>query len=135
MAIFNIDYNALWTHIVNWSRNAGRTASRPVLLMWYVIRSKETPRADKWAIFSSLAYLFLPVGILNSKRLPIIGWLDEVVSLAILLQKMWKYITPEMEMKADEQLDKWFDSPALVDERKSGEESFKTISVNHLYSL
>jgi len=108
MAIFNLDYNALWTHIANWSRKAGRAATRPALLMWYVMRSKETPRADKWAIFGSLAFLILPIDILDSKRLPIIGWLDEVASLAILVQKMSKYITPEMEIKADEQLDKWF---------------------------
>ena len=108
MAIFNLDYNALWESICNWSRKAGRAATRPVLLMWYVMRSKETPRADKWAIFGSLAYLILPIDILDSKRLPIIGWLDEVASLAILVQKMSKYITPDMELKADEQLDKWF---------------------------
>lgn len=112
MAIFNLDYDALRTHIANWSRKAGRAATRPVLLMWYVMRSKETPRADKWAIFGSLAYLILPVDILDAKRLPIIGWLDEVVSLAMLVQKMSKYITTEMEMKADEQLDKWFPSDA-----------------------
>ena len=117
MAIFNLDYNALWESICNWSRKAGRAATRPVLLMWYVMRSKETPRADKWAIFGSLAYLILPIDILDSKRLPIIGWLDEVTSLAILVQKMSKYITPEMEMKADEQLNKWFDSAALVELR------------------
>ena len=87
MAILNLDYNALWESICNWSRKAGRAATRPVFLMWYVMRSKDTPRKDKWAIF---------------------GWLDEVASLAVLVQKMSKYITPEMEAKADEQLDKWF---------------------------
>lgn len=53
-------------------------------------------------------YLILPIDILDSKRLPIIGWLDEVASLAVLVQKMSKYITPEMEARADSQLDKWF---------------------------
>lgn len=108
MAIFNLDYNALWESICNWSRKAGRAATRPVLLMWYVMCSKDTPRKDKWAIFGSLTYLILPIDILDSKRLPIIGWLDEVASLAVLVQKMSKYITPEMEARADSQLDKWF---------------------------
>lgn len=108
MAIFNIDYKALRESIFKWSRKAGRTATRPVLLMWYVMKSKDTPRADKWAIFASLAYLILPVDILDSKRLPVIGWLDEVMSLAILVQKMSKYITPEMEIMADVQLNRWF---------------------------
>ena len=108
MAIFNIDYKALRESIFKWSRKAGRTATRPVLLMWYVMKSKDTPRADKWAIFASLAYLILPIDILDSKRLPVIGWLDEVTSLAIIVQKMSKYITPEMEIMADVQLDRWF---------------------------
>ena len=108
MAIFNLDYNALWESICNWSKKAGRAATRPVLLMWYVRRSHEPPRKDKWSIFGSLAYLICPMDIIDSKRLPIHGWLDEVASLAVLVQKMSQYITPEMEGRADAQLDKWF---------------------------
>ncbi len=76
--------------------------------MWYGMCSKETPRKDKWVIFGSLAYLILPIDIIDSKRLPIIGWLDEVASLTVLVQKMSKYITTEMESRADAQLDRWF---------------------------
>lgn len=108
MAIFQLDYNALWESICRWSRKAGRSATRPVLLMWYVMRSTDTPRKDKWAIFGSLAYLVLPIDILDARRLPIIGWLDEVASLAVLVQRMSKRITPEMQGRADAQLDKWF---------------------------
>ena len=108
MAILNLDYNSLWNNIGKWSRKAGRAATRPVLLMWYVMRSKNTPRADKLAIFGAIAYLILPIDILDSKRLPVIGWFDEVVSLAVLVHKMSKYITPEIEMQTDSQLDKWF---------------------------
>lgn len=108
MAIFNLDYEALWESIGRWSRKAGRAATRPVLLMWYVMRSRNTPRKDKWAIYGCLAYLILPIDIIDAKRIPIIGWLDEVASLAVLVQKMSKHITPEMESRAENQLDKWF---------------------------
>lgn len=108
MAIFNLDYDALWKRVCGWSKKAGRAATRPMLLMWYVMRSKDTPCKDKWIIFGSLAYLLLPVDILDSRRLPVIGWLDEVVSLAVLVQKMSKYITPEITAKVDRQLDRWF---------------------------
>ncbi|MCM1501317.1 MAG: DUF1232 domain-containing protein [Bacteroidales bacterium] len=108
MSVLNLNYDALWDGICKWSRKAGRAATRPVLLMWYVMRSKETPHKDKWAIFASIAYLILPVDILDSKRLPVIGWLDEIVSLTLLIQKLSSYITPEMEMRADTQLDEWF---------------------------
>ena len=53
----------------------GRAATRPILLLWYIMRSPATPRKDKLAIFASLAYLVLPIDVLDAKRLPIIGWL------------------------------------------------------------
>lgn len=108
MAILNLDYNLLWNNICVWSHKVGRAATRPVLLLWYVMRSQKTPKKEKLAIFASLAYLVLPVDILDAKRLPVIGWFDEIVSVAVMIQKMTKYITPEMERKADEILDKWF---------------------------
>ena len=114
MAIFNLDYNALWQSICQWSRKAGRVATRPALIMWYVMKSPDTARADKIAIYASLAYLILPIDIISARRFPIIGWLDEVISMAVLLNKMAKYITPELEARADAQLDQWFgpDAPA-----------------------
>ena len=84
----------------------GRAATRPILLLWYIMRSPATPRKDKLAIFASLAYLMLPIDVLDAKRLPIIGWLDEIVSVAV--QKMAKYITPEIQRKVNAILDKWF---------------------------
>ena len=108
MAIFKLNYNALWNGIFDWCRKVGRTAARPVLLLWYVMRSPTTPRKDKLAIFVSLAFLVFPIDILDAKRLPVIGWLDEIVSIAVMIQKMTKYITPQMQYRVDELLDKWF---------------------------
>ncbi len=85
----------------------GRAATRPILLLWYIMRSPATPRKDKLAIFASLAYLVLPIDVLDAKRLPIIGWLDEIVSVAVMIQKMAKYITPEIQRKVNAILDKW----------------------------
>mgnify|MGYP000316232450 CR=1 FL=1 len=70
------------------------------------MRSPATPRKDKLAIFASL--LVLPIDVLDAKRLPIIGWLDEIVSVAVMIQKMAKYITPEIQRKVNATLDKWF---------------------------
>lgn len=59
---------------------------------------------DIWQLYQP----FLPIDILDAKRLPIIGWLDDGETLAVFVLKMSKYITPEMEGRADDQLDKWF---------------------------
>lgn len=103
-----INYQELWDRIKEYAYKVGRVAVRPVLLLYYVMRSDETPWKDKLTIFGALAYLVFPVDLLDAKRLPIIGWLDEITSLAVAVQRMSKYITPEMEAKADGILDQWF---------------------------
>ena len=103
-----INYSALWDRISEYARKAGRVTTRPVLLLYYVMKSKETPWKDKMLIFSTLSYLVLPIDILDAKRLPIIGWFDEIASLSVTYQKVCKNITPEIEAKVDSVLDKWF---------------------------
>lgn len=98
----------LWNRLSTLAYKAGRTAMRPMLLMYYVMESKETPKKDKLLIFSALTYVVFPIDFLDAKRLPIIGWLDEIVSVSIAYQKICKYITPQMEIKVDEVLDRWF---------------------------
>ena len=103
-----INYQELWERIKEYAMKVGRVAVRPVLLLYYVMRSDETPWKDKLTIFGALAYLVFPIDLLDAKRLPIIGWLDEITSLAVAIQRMSKYITPEMEAKVDGILDQWF---------------------------
>jgi len=103
-----INYDVFWTEIGNYAKKVGRASVRPVLLLYYVMRSSETPKSEKLMLLSAIAYVVLPVDLISAKRLPIIGWLDEVVSLTVAYQKVCKYVTPDMERKADEILDKWF---------------------------
>lgn len=109
-----INYALIKERLGEYARKVGRAAARPAILLWYVMRSKDTPRSDKMMIFSALAYLVLPIDLLDAKRLPIIGWLDEMVSLSVAYQKVCKYITPEIELKADRLLDKWIPEDGYV---------------------
>ena len=79
-----------------------------MLLLYYVMKSKETPKSDKLLIFSALSYIVFPIDILDAKRLPIIGWFDEITSISVAYQRVCKHITPEMECKVDDILDRWF---------------------------
>lgn len=103
-----INYAALWERISDFARKAGRATIRPVLLLYYVMMSKNTSWKDRMLIFSTISYIIFPIDILNAKRLPIIGWFDEIASLSVTIQKMRKNITPEIEAKVDDILDKWF---------------------------
>lgn len=103
-----INYSALFEKIGEYARQAGRVTTRPVLVLFYVMKSKDIPWKDKMLILSTLSYLILPIDILDAKRLPIIGWFDEIASLSVTYQKVCKNITPEIEAKVDSILDKWF---------------------------
>lgn len=103
-----INYSALWERICEYARKAGRVTARPVLLLYFVMKSDSTPWKDKMLIFSTLSYLVLPIDILDAKRWPIIGWVDEIASLAVTYKKVCKNITPEIEITVDDILDRWF---------------------------
>jgi uncharacterized membrane protein YkvA (DUF1232 family) len=103
-----INNDVLWDRISSFASKAGRVTTRPILLLFYVMKSKETPWEDKLLVFSTLSYVVFPVDILDAKRLPIIGWFDEIASLSVTYQKLCKNITPEIEEKVDAILDKWF---------------------------
>ena len=75
-----INYDVLWDRISNFARKAGRVSTKPVLILWFVLKSKETSRSDKMLIISTLSYH----------------------------NKVCKNITPEMEAKVDDILDRWF---------------------------
>lgn len=103
-----INYDVLWDKLSTFAIKAGRVTTRPALLLFFVMKSKEMPKADKLLVFSALSYLVFPIDILDAKRLPIIGWFDEVASISVAYQKVCKHITPEMEAKVDAILDRWF---------------------------
>ena len=103
-----INYAALLDKIGEYAVKAGRATTRPVLLLYYVMKSKDTPRKDKLRILSTLSYLVLPIDILNARRLPIIGWINEIASLSITYQKVRDNITPKIEAKTDALFDRWF---------------------------
>ena len=89
-------------------RKLGRIGAKPILLLFFVMISKDTPRKDKLLILSTLSYVVLPIDILDVKRLPVIGWFDEITSLSVTYQKVCNNITPEIESKVESTLDKWF---------------------------
>lgn len=91
-----------------YATKVGRISARPLLLLYFIMVSKDTPKSDKLMILSTISYLIFPVDLISAKRLPIIGWIDEAFSLSVAYQKVSKNITPEIERKTDALLDKWF---------------------------
>ena len=103
-----IDTSALKDKLQEYATKVGRISTRPLLLLYFIMVSKDTPKSDKLMILSTISYLVFPVDLISAKRLPIIGWIDEAFSLSVAYQKVSKNITPEIERKTDALLDKWF---------------------------
>ena len=103
-----IDYDFWWEKIADYAKLVGRTTARPVLLLYYVLRSPETPSSDTILIVAALSYLILPIDLISAKRLPVIGWIDEAFSLVYAYKKVCRYVTPEIESEVDNILERWF---------------------------
>jgi uncharacterized membrane protein YkvA (DUF1232 family) len=103
-----INYPFLWEKLAAYTKKAGKIAARPVLLLYFVMKSPDMPKSDKLLIISALSYLVLPIDLISGKRLPVIGWIDEIVSITVAYQKICKYITPEIEAEVENLLMDWF---------------------------
>lgn len=103
-----MDTAVLKDKLQEYAIKVGRISARPLLMLYFIMVSKDTPRSDKLMILSTLSYLVFPIDLISAKRLPVIGWIDEAFSLSVAYQKMSKNITPEIERKTDALLDKWF---------------------------
>ena len=102
-----INFKNLMFYIGEYAKKVGRVAARPVLLTYFVMMDDKTPTRDKLALGTAIAYVVLPIDLFSAKRFPIIGWLDEILSLSVAYDKVQKHITKDMERKADDLLDKW----------------------------
>ena len=104
----NFNLPLMWEKIKENAKRFGRYTTRQALLMYYVLKSDNTPRSAKLVIYGALAYLVLPVNFISSKRHPILGWADEIAAIAIAYRKGRQQVTPEIERQTEETLDKWF---------------------------
>lgn len=103
-----IDTVVLKDRLQEYAMKVGRISARPLLVLYFIMVSKDTPKSDKLMILSTISYLVFPIDFISAKRLPIIGLIDEAFSLSVAYQKVSKNITPEIERKTDALLDKWF---------------------------
>lgn len=108
--IMNTDFNVsqLWDKIKDYAKKVGRVGAKPVLTLYFVMTDEATPRSVKLTVGSALAYLVLPIDLISGKKHPILGKLDEASAIVLAYQKVKKQITPEIERKVEETLDKWF---------------------------
>ncbi|MCR5193890.1 MAG: DUF1232 domain-containing protein [Bacteroidales bacterium] len=103
-----MDTTAILNNLGSYAKRVGRTAARPAVLLYLVLKDPATSKKDKYIVYAALAYLVLPINLISAKRIPILGWVDEAAAIAIAYKKVKNNISPEMEHEAETMLDRWF---------------------------
>lgn len=100
--------NELFGKIQPYALKAGRVATRPLLQFYYVMRDENTSTLDRVLIYAAIIYTVSPISLIPSAIYKLLGVLDEGAAVIYVYKKIKDKITPEINIKVDETLDKWF---------------------------
>ena len=101
-------FNALRQYIRPYAQRAGRTATRPVLLFYYVVTDEDTTTVEKAMIYACIAYVVIPFSLLPRVAFRLIGILDEAAAILFVYAKIKDKLTPAINNRVEETLDSWF---------------------------
>lgn len=102
-----------WDKIVTYSKKAGRAGTRVVLKFYYAMQDGDLTTVEKALVYAGIIYIAVPGDLLPRKILGLLGVLDDVAVAAWIYNKIGDSITPAIERKVEETLDKWF-GPEIV---------------------
>lgn len=97
-----------WNKIAEYSRKAGREATRVVLRFWYVLAEGNLSAKDKALVYAGIIYMVVPHDLLPKKTLGLLGLVDDAGVAAWVYKKISRNVTPQIEQKVDITLDDWF---------------------------
>ena len=108
----NVDWKRLAqgirSKIVDYSRRVGRAGARVVLRFYYTLQEGDLSTTEKAMVYAGIIYIVVPRDLLPRKLLGLFGALDDVGVAAWIIDRIGKRITPEIERKVEDTLDKWF---------------------------
>ena len=108
----NIDWrgkiNALMDKLRPWALKAGRVATRPILQFYFVMDDDNTSTLDRVLIYAAIIYTILPMDLIPSAIYKFLGILDDGVAMLFVYKKIKDKITPEINAKVEDTLNKWF---------------------------
>ena len=101
-------FAALRQYVLPYAKKAGRVATKPILLFYYVVTDSETSTLEKALIYGCIAYVVLPFSILPRVIYRFLGVMDEAAAVLFIYSKIKDKITPAFETKVESTLDAWF---------------------------
>ena len=88
-------------------RRAGRTSAAPALEALEMVMDQTTPPQARLTMLAALTYLLIPTDLIPD-FVPFAGFSDDLVALTAVIGLCSKHITPEIRLRAQRRLDRWF---------------------------
>lgn len=88
-------------------KRVGIKAIYYVLLLFYVVKDKNTPLKDKLVILGALGYFIFPTDFIPD-FIPIVGFTDDIAAILACIKAVKSNITPAVKEQAIKKLNDWF---------------------------
>ena len=98
---------AFWTKAVSFAKQAGKTALKNALILYYVSVDPSTPKWAKGVIATALGYFIFPLDAVPDLT-PFVGYADDACAIAGALVAIATHISAEHIAKAKGKMDEWF---------------------------
>lgn len=97
----------LWATLQRIAITAGREVIEKALTLYFAAQRPETPLWAKTVIYSTLAYVILPMDAIPD-FMPLTGYTDDLGTLAAAIGAVAMAITPEVKAAAHQKVIDWF---------------------------
>lgn len=104
--------NEFLEKIARVAKRAGAKFVYASLILYYTLQSPNVSKRDKALIIGALGYMISPLDVLPDAY-PIVGLSDDMAVLIFVLHKVWNNVDPDIQHKAKERLNSWFDEDEL----------------------
>jgi uncharacterized membrane protein YkvA (DUF1232 family) len=97
-----------WNKIADYSKRAGREATRIVLRFYYALTDGDLSPKDKALVYAGIIYIVVPHDLLPKKTLGLLGLVDDAAVIGWVWKKVSGCMTPAVEQKVNDTLNDWF---------------------------
>jgi uncharacterized membrane protein YkvA (DUF1232 family) len=94
------------------AKGAGSKLVYAALILYYTLQSDKVSATNKAMIIAALGYLISPLDVVPD-AIPIVGLSDDLAVLIYVLKMVWTDIDPDIQARAKEKLNEWFDEDEI----------------------
>lgn len=105
--------DSAWVRIKRFAKDAGRSATRILLIFYYTLTSEQLSTVEKALLYAGIIYIAVPRDLLPRRLFGLLGLVDDAAVGAWVYNKISKNISPAVIQKAEDTLNDWF-GPEIV---------------------